>query len=89
MTTSILIFWNVMSCSQKFTQVSENYHACLSYSSALNMNEIRSTSVNFYQTIWLHTPEDSTLHSHHRENFKFHMTTKLYQRIPTVDFYST
>jgi hypothetical protein len=45
------------------------------------MMEAASTSetmVNFYQTTWCYNPEDSNLHTRHRENLKsFKFTIKL------------
>jgi hypothetical protein len=40
-----------------------------------NVSEVLAaseTSVNFYQTIWHNSPEDSHLHSHYCENLKSH-----------------
>jgi hypothetical protein len=31
---------------------------------------ISETLLNFYQTTWHYNPEDSHLHTHHRENLK-------------------
>jgi hypothetical protein len=35
------------------------------------------TSVNFYQTTWCKKPEDSHLHTRHRENLKSHQEAML------------
>jgi hypothetical protein len=46
--------------------------SCLVHSSTLKTEAVCSseTSVDFYQTTWHYTPEDSTLHNHQCENLK-------------------
>jgi hypothetical protein len=48
--------------------------ACLAYSSALKMEEVRSseTSEKFYEPARTHMSEETSLHSNRRENMKSH-----------------
>jgi hypothetical protein len=39
---------------------------------AMGTARTSETSANFYQTTWRNNPEDSHLHSPHRENLKYH-----------------
>jgi hypothetical protein len=56
------VFWDV------------THAACLTYSSPLKLEGAHSseTSVNLYQIIRRHIPEDSTLYSDCRKNLKFY-----------------
>jgi hypothetical protein len=53
----------------------------LAYSLSLKMEAVCSSemSVNLYQTIWRHSPQDSTLHGHRCENHKSHTTESVPQ----------
>jgi hypothetical protein len=48
--------------------------ACSIFSSTLKTQAVGSSeiSINFYQTRQCHIPEDSSLHSHHPRNVKYH-----------------
>jgi hypothetical protein len=65
------VFWDVLPCSQ--VDVGRRFRGavCLQY---LMMEAVRSdeTSVNIYLTTWQYIPEDSKLHTRHRENLKCH-----------------
>jgi hypothetical protein len=54
--------------------------ACLAYSSHLKLEGAHSseTSVDLYQIIWHHNPEDSTLHTESLENLKSHFLCASY-----------
>jgi hypothetical protein len=64
------VFWVVALCS--LVDVYQRFRSPCCLLIALMMEAARTseTLVNFYQTRWHYKPEDSHLHTHHRENLK-------------------
>jgi hypothetical protein len=67
------VFWVVAPCSlEEVNQRFRGLAASIIRAIALMMEAARTseTLVNFYQTTRCYNPEDSTLHTHRRENLK-------------------
>jgi hypothetical protein len=65
------VFWFVVPCSQKFTNISEVLAASIIIIIIALMTETARTSemmVNFYQTTQCYNPKDSYLRTHGCEN---------------------
>jgi hypothetical protein len=61
-----------------FTDISEECPASIFRDSSTLKKEAAhssETSVNNYQTVSLHIPEDNNFHTHHHENLKSHVLT--------------
>jgi hypothetical protein len=65
-------FWDVVPCSL----VDINQHFIGAYCLHHDVISSSETSVNTYQTTWHNTPQDSHIHTHHRENLKSHKVIK-------------
>jgi hypothetical protein len=63
------VFWLVAPCS-----LVEVYHALMMQAASTS-----ETVVNVYQTTWRYNPEDSHLHTHHRENLKSYVVNFVFR----------
>jgi hypothetical protein len=63
---------------QKFTSVLEVLAASIIRAMMVEAANTSETSVNFYQTTWCNSPENSHLHTRRRENLKSHNIYNLF-----------